>query len=250
MLVSPELGHAPAVTVAGDELCVAGVGFDRPHRHPAAGACPPRAARPWHANADVDFARPATSRPTSASPASGVILPREDADGVGIETVNVSKLHIEVWRVPDRNLVRKRSARPTRRPRAATPTTTATTARDDEGRNGLEGRRGRAAASPSQQATTVFPLGAVLKEMKPGGYVIKARDASGRKARPRRRRARPRTTTPAQARRWMMFTDMALTGLHRLGRARRGGALAEERQGHGRRARSPWWPRTARTWPR
>ena len=36
----------------------------------------------------------------------GVILPREDADGVGIETVNVSRLNIEVWRVADRNLVR------------------------------------------------------------------------------------------------------------------------------------------------
>ena len=37
----------------------------------------------------------------------------------------------------------------------------------------------RASPRSGQKATTVFPLGAVLKEMKPGAYVIKARDASG-----------------------------------------------------------------------
>ena len=32
---------------------------------------------------------------------SGVILPRAEADGIAIETVNVSRIDIEVLRVPD-----------------------------------------------------------------------------------------------------------------------------------------------------
>ena len=33
-----------------------------------------------------------------------------------------------------------------------------------------------------ERAVTVFPLGAVLKDMKPGGYIIMAKDASGARA--------------------------------------------------------------------
>ncbi len=56
-----------------------------------------------------------------------------------------------------------------------------------------------------QRTTTVFPLGAVLKTLKPGGYVIKAKDASGG-----RTAEEDDNNRPAQASRWVMFTDMAL----------------------------------------
>ena len=78
----------------------------RPPRHPAQGPARAAAARRWRANADVDFTF-GEKPPYVGFAGEGVILPREDADGVGIETVNVSRLTIEVWRVPDRNLVRK-----------------------------------------------------------------------------------------------------------------------------------------------
>ena len=58
------------------------------------------------------------------------------------------------------------------------------------------------------KVTTVFPLGATLKEMKPGAYVIKVRDASG--GRDIQSDDENEGTPPAQARRWIMFTDMAL----------------------------------------
>ena len=61
------------------------------------------------------------------------------------------------------------------------------------------------------RTTTVFPLGAVLKDMKPGGYVIKARDASGGRAIKGDDGESLDPNPPAQARRWVMFTDMALS---------------------------------------
>ena len=77
---------------------------------------------------------------------------------------------------------------------------------DDEGKivwKGFVAVKG----DPAAKTTTVFPLGAVLKEMSPGGYVIKARDASGGRDLAQENGG---DSKPAQARRWVMFTDMAL----------------------------------------
>jgi uncharacterized protein YfaS (alpha-2-macroglobulin family) len=141
-----------------------------------------------------------------------VILPREDADGVGIETVNVTRLQVEVWRIVDRNLVRKSISAPDPTGEGDYASDYGSDSPAGEGRIVWKGEvavRG----GKGDRVTTVFPLGAVLKEMQPGGYVIKAKDASGAKAlkRAERGRGRLRPNPPAQARRWVMFTDMALT---------------------------------------
>ena len=136
-----------------------------------------------------------------------MILPRDDADGVGIETVNVSKLYVEVWRVVDRNLVRKNVSAPDATGEGQYPGDSGDDSPDDEGQMVWKGYvpvKGDAGA----HTTTVFPLGAVLKEMKPGGYVIKAKDASGGRD---LSKGDDDSNAPAQARRWVIFTDMALT---------------------------------------
>ena len=136
----------------------------------------------------------------------GVILPREESDGVGIETINVTRLAVEVWRVADRNLVRKSISAPDPTGQGDYADDYGDDSPDDEGRvvwKGLVDVKGDAGA----KATTVFPLGAVLKDMAPGGYVIKARDASGGRDPAAKSGEDAR---PAQARRWVMFTDMAL----------------------------------------
>jgi uncharacterized protein YfaS (alpha-2-macroglobulin family) len=208
--VSPALATRPAVTVKGDELCVGGIGFvDRTvtllKGLPGTGGA--KLAR----NYEVAFA--SSEKPPYVGFAGlGVILPREDADGVGLETVNVSRLHIEVWRVVDRNLVRKSISAPDPTGEGEYADTYGEDTPRGEGRliwKGDVAVRGR----PGERVTTVFPLGAVLKEMQPGGYVIKARDASG----PRGLKTGEDDEEgydddpPAQARRWVMFTDMALT---------------------------------------
>jgi len=110
VLVSPDLGHPPAVTVKDDELCVGGIGFNGRHITLLKGL-PDKAGDTLADNADVDFST-GDKPPYVGFAGQGVILPREESDGVGIETVNVQKLAIEVWRVSDRNLVRKSISAP------------------------------------------------------------------------------------------------------------------------------------------
>ncbi|MEO8926399.1 MAG: alpha-2-macroglobulin [Caulobacteraceae bacterium] len=204
VLVSPELDHAPAVTARGDELCLGGVGFTG-RRITQLKGLPAKSGETLSQNADVDFTF-GDKPPYVGFAGEGVILPREDSDGVGIETLNVTRLAVEVWRVADRNLVRKSIAAPAPTAEGQYADDYGDDSPDDEGRivwKGLVSVTGPAGA----KATTVFPLGAVLKDMQPGGYVIKARDASDGRALDDKG---DDDAKPAQARRWVMFTDMAL----------------------------------------
>lgn len=204
--VQPDLGHAPAVSVHDDELCIAGTGFDS-HRFTLLKGLPARTGETLADNADVDFTF-GDKPPSIAFAGEGVILPREESDGVGIETVNVQKIAVEVWRVPDRNLVRQEINAPE-------PTADGQYNYDesgeDEGKSvwkGVVPVKGPAAS----RTTTVFPLGSVLHDMPPGAYVIKAKDASGGRDVKLGKDSSVSTDNdhPAQARRWILFTDMAL----------------------------------------
>lgn len=204
VLVFPELGHTPAVTARKDELCIGGVGFaDR--RITLLKGLPAKGGETLTANADVDFTF-GEKPPYVGFAGTGVILPREESDGVGIETINVTKVKIEVWRVPDRNLVRKSISAPDPTNEGDYADDYGDDSPDEDGRivwKGVMDIKGDAGA----KTTTVFPLGATLREMKPGAYVIKVRDASG--GRDLGDNA-DEGTPPAQARRWIMFTDMAV----------------------------------------
>jgi uncharacterized protein YfaS (alpha-2-macroglobulin family) len=208
VMVSPDLGHPVAVTVKDDQLCVAGLGLVD-HRVTLLKGLPAADGETLAANADVDFVF-GEKPPYVGFAGTGVILPRDEADGVGIETLNVQKLAVEVWRVPDRNLVRKEISAPD-------PTAEGEYAEDygddspnDEGKIVWKGDLTVQGAT-GQKTTTVFPLGAVLKSMKPGGYVIKVRDASGGRDLKDENGDPADPNPPAQARRWIMFTDMGLS---------------------------------------
>ncbi|BEV09630.1 alpha-2-macroglobulin family protein [Asticcacaulis sp. DW145] len=201
VLVSPELPSAPAVTVKGSELCVGGFGFtDR--RVTLLKGLPSAGKDTLKQNADVDFTF-GEKPPYVGFAGNGVILPREESDGVAVESLNVSTLAFEVWRVGDRNLVRKT---------ISAPDATAEGDYDYEwGEDSPKGEgykiwSGKVAVKggAGERVTTVFPLGAVLKDLKAGAYVVKVRDASGG-------RDKKESDQPAQARRWILFTDMALT---------------------------------------
>ena len=208
--MNPDPGTPPAVTAKGAELCIRGGGFYG-HRITLLKGLKAQTGEILAANADVDFTF-GEKPPYVGFEGTGVILPRDEADGLGIETVNVSKLAIEVWRVPDRNLVRREISAPDPTPEDEYA--------DDYGENSAngEGRRvwkgtmavtGRA----GERTVTVFPLGAVLKEMKPGAYVVKARNASGAADPKPGEKAKDEDegeSRPAQARRWVVYTDMAL----------------------------------------
>jgi len=201
VLISPQADHPAAVSARGDELCIGGIDFTD-HQVTLLHGLQDKAGDVLAQDTNLDFTL-GDKPPYVGFAGDGVILPRDESDGVGIETINVSELYVEVWRVPDRNLVRKSISAPA--PIAegqygddwdASP--------DEEGRIVWKGKvavHGPLAA----KSTTVFPLGAVLKEMQPGGYVIKAKDASAG------RDPEDAEAQPARAMRWVIFTDMALT---------------------------------------
>ncbi len=212
VLVSPDLGRSPAVSVKGSELCVAGLGFsDR--RVTLLKGLPAKGGETLAANADVDFTF-GEKPPYVGFAGEGVILPREDADGIGIETVNVSRLQIEVWRVVDRNLVRKSISAPDPTGDGQYSDDYGSDSPNDEGRVVWKGEVAVQTQGTGERVTTVFPLGAVLKEMKAGAYVVKARDASGGRGLKADEGDEDGydPNPPAQARRWVVFTDMALAG--------------------------------------
>lgn len=213
--VAPELPTKPAVSVRGSEICVAGLGFsDR--RVTLLKGLPAADDSVLAQNADVDFTF-GDKPPYVGFAGDGVILPRSESDGLGIETVNVTRLKVEVWRVADRNLVRKAVAAPDPTAEGEYPSDYGDDSPDDEGRKVWSGEL-NVRGEQGQRATTVFPLGAVLKELKPGAYVVKAKDASGGRG---LKTGDPEDSEeasedddggqpPAQARRWVLFTDMAL----------------------------------------
>ena len=210
VLVSPDLGGTPAVSVNQSnkaELCIGGLGLTE-RRVTLLKGLPGAGGQTLATNADVDFTF--GEKPAYVGFAGdGVILPREDADGVGIETVNVTRLSIEVWRVTDRNLVRTSISAPDPTGEGDWPGDYGDDSPNDEGRVIWKGDiavRGGA----GERVTTVFPLGAVLKEMQAGGYVIKARDASSKPTAADDQDEDGEGTQPAQARRWIVFTDMAM----------------------------------------
>ena len=201
VVVSPALAAPPAVSVKDDTLCVAGIGFND-RRVTVLKGLPGKGMDTLKENRDLDFTF--GEKPSYVGFAgNGVILPRSDSDGVAVETVNVSSLAFEVWQVSDRNLVRKSVSAPDPVAEGEYDYSWGDDSADDIG---VKIWAGKVAVKPGNgdRVTTVFPLGAVLKSLKAGAYVIKVKDASGG-------RDKNSDDEPASARRWIIFTDMALT---------------------------------------
>ncbi len=189
----------PAVTVAGSSLCLAGLEFDKEYKARIRAGAPAKSGEKLKRPVEVTIAF--GDKPAFVGfVGDGVILPRLEADGVGIETVNVEKINVSVYRVSDRSLARKSIA---------------------QGESGAEGDYFYVYDEESgedvgvkvfdkdidvkkvenETVTTVFALGAALPSLSPGAYFVKLKDQTpgGDKYR------------KAQAWRWIMFTDLALT---------------------------------------
>lgn len=188
------------VEVHGSTLCISGLGF-ADERHLTIRTGLPAADGSQLGRSEtmtISFG----DRPAFVGFAGeGTVLPRTEADGLGIESVNVSKIKISVSRVGDRILARNRIS---------------------EGRTTPEGEYGwwdwqadevavpvwegkiDVASESNVVVTTVFPLGAALGSLKPGVYYIRLEDASSNEG-------ASDSNTTAKAWRWIVFTDLALT---------------------------------------
>jgi uncharacterized protein YfaS (alpha-2-macroglobulin family) len=131
-----------------------------------------------------------------------VILPRIDADGLAIETVNVDEVEITVRRVNDRALVFRQIGEGFTAARGEwywsggeeTPGELGVTV--FEGRVGTEGE-------PNAREVTVLPVAEMIGTLEPGAYYVAIADAAARDRNDRQE--------PARAARWLIVTDLAFT---------------------------------------
>ncbi len=192
--------------VSGNLLCLAGLPLEPERQVTIRKGLP--AQNGERTEFDESFALTFGDRPAYVGFAgNGVILPRAEADGLALETVNVSKLEIEVLRIPDRILSQH----------AINPGEV----NEEGGWNywgfdsaasevGVQVYKGSININLDRQrnvaVTSVFALGAALREMRPGAYVVKVRDASPSAG----QRGENDNESRASAYRWIIYTDMAL----------------------------------------
>ena len=190
-----------ALVVSGQRLCIGGLGFGETHAITLRAGLP--AADGTRLAADINETLSFADRPAVVRFAGGgVILPRIDADGVGIETVNVAALRVTVSRVNDRALAFRAisagydaaSGEYAWMPWNAQP--------GEVARELWQGEMDT--PGPTNAAvTTVFPLLEVLGELAPGAYVLRAENLAELELGGERPIAR--------AERWLIVTDLAFT---------------------------------------
>ncbi|MCA8888938.1 MAG: hypothetical protein KDA46_08925, partial [Parvularculaceae bacterium] len=189
----------PAVEVAGSSLCLSGLEFDKEYKARIRAGAPAKGDERLERQVEVTIAF--GDKPSYVGFAGdGVILPRLEADGIGIETVNVEKIQISVYRVSDRALARQEIVAG-----EAVPEDEYfyVYGREDGEAVGVKVFDEELAVKriENDTVTTVFSLGAALPNLSPGAYFIKLKDVSPGADKNR----------TAGAWRWVMFTDMALT---------------------------------------
>lgn len=189
-----------AYSVSGQQLCLSGLSFASSYTLTLTEGLPSEDGDELGREEEVQLSfedRP----PYVGFSGSGVILPREDADGLAIETVNVERVRVKVSRVNDRALAFKSVTK------------------------GSESQQGRYSyvygdENPADLASevwsgtmdvanlknapvvTIFPLPDVIGTLEPGAYFVEVSDAVELD-----RYEGP----PASAKRWVMLTDLALT---------------------------------------
>ncbi|MEL6257964.1 MAG: MG2 domain-containing protein, partial [Pseudomonadota bacterium] len=191
----------PALSIEGRELCVGGLEFGTSRTAILKSGLPADDGRTLADTEEVPVEfedRP----PYVGFKGAGVILPRIAADGLAIETVNVDKVEIAVTRINDRALYEKEIGQgETAGEGRYSYLYGSENPRDVEspiwsGVMGIENLQNAA-------VTTVFPLGDVVGELEPGAYFVSVRDA---------KKLVGRDGPPASAQRWIVMTDLALTG--------------------------------------
>jgi uncharacterized protein YfaS (alpha-2-macroglobulin family) len=189
-----------ALSVNGQSLCVGGMRFDTGQslllREGLPSVDGERLAR--DETLEIEFG----DRPSYVGiGGDGIILPRLEADGLAIETVNVESVQIKLWRVTDRALAfRSISAG-------------YTAAEGDYGWLSQDERPFDVAeliwdgqmdtpGLANAATTTVFPLASVIGRLQPGAYFIEVDDSST---------TGDTNRSPARTKRWLVITDLALT---------------------------------------
>ncbi|HTO40388.1 MAG TPA: alpha-2-macroglobulin, partial [Rhizomicrobium sp.] len=187
---------ATAARIADDRLCLAGFDFNKTYALTLKTGLP--AANGEKLNSAETIAVELKDKPALVSFTGGIILPRDNRDGVPVMTVNVQKLSLKIIRVGDRLLSQLESG---------VLDQTALYRWDEQQ---LENNQGstvwtgtmEVASQPNGTVTTLIPVNSVLKDKPPGAYVLIASDANTKKD--------ENDYSPVAAQ-WVIASDMALT---------------------------------------
>ncbi|MEQ9504646.1 MAG: alpha-2-macroglobulin [Hyphomonas sp.] len=189
-----------AYTVEGRELCVGGLSFGTTRTATILAGLPAADGRTLKRaeTVPVDFA----DRPAFVGfKGTGVILPRENADGLPIETVNVDQVRVVVSRINDRALVFKNINAGTTTGQGQWSWMWGPDSPEDVAEELFTGTMNIASAA-NAPIVTVFPLQDVVGPMKPGAYFVSVTDAA---------ELTDGEGPPASSGRWILLTDLALT---------------------------------------
>ncbi|MEL6663968.1 MAG: MG2 domain-containing protein, partial [Pseudomonadota bacterium] len=189
-----------ALSVEGSDLCVGGLEFGTSRTAILKSGLPAADGRTLESTEEVpiDFAdRP----PYVGFRGAGVILPREEADGLPIETVNVEQVSITVSHVPDRVLYDK-SIDQGATAQQGNYTYLYGDRRASDVAEGIWSGTMQIETAQNAPVTTVFPLSDVIGDLEPGAYFVEIED---------NKELAGNAGPPASAKRWIMLTDLALT---------------------------------------
>lgn len=190
----------PAYNVNGRELCLEGLDFARSYTATVLEGLPADDGRVLEREEDVQISF--EDRPAYVGfKGSGVILPRDNADGLPVETVNVDQVEVTVFRVNDRALAFKKISQGDEAPQGRY---SYLYGEEDPRDVSTEVWSGTMDIDNVTNApvTTVFPLPDVIGELKPGSYFVEITDAKD---------IDQYEGPAASARRWIMLTNLALT---------------------------------------
>ncbi|PWE18132.1 alpha-2-macroglobulin [Marinicauda salina] len=196
-----DIGEPVALAVDGSRLCIGGLTFGQTRTVTLRRGLPAADGQALSAEESVTLSF--AERPAYVGFAGdGVILPRIDADGVAIETVNVEAVEVVVERVTDRALAFREIVSGYS---AAEDEYNYTPQNERPDELGVEVWRGRMDTEGPENAatTTVFPIAEAVGELEPGAYYVSIEDVDGVEDDDGRPGAR--------AARWLVVTDLAFT---------------------------------------
>ena len=185
-----------AVRVVDTRLCLAGLSFDKTYNVTLKTGLPASTGETLAAEETVPVEL--RDKPSLVRFTGGIILPRNDAAGVPVSTVNVDKLNMKIIRVGDRLLSQIESG---------TVDQTTLYGWDTETLQNSQGTlvwSGSMAVDnvKNDSVTTLIPIHDLLKGKKPGAYVLVASDAAKKK---------DENNSEQMAAQWVVDSDMALT---------------------------------------
>lgn len=198
--VTPETRTSARAT--DRRLCIAGLAFNATYSVELKSGLP--SAKGEKLDPSETIPVELRDRPALVRFGGGILLPRENADGVPVTTINISKLKLKVLRVGDRLL-----------------TQLETGVIDQASLYGWDSNQIQAAQgsivwqgemdvalSKNEGVTTLIPLRSMLKNAAPGAYLIMAKDAAKKVTAGGESEGEDWTEITAQ---WVIDSDIGLT---------------------------------------